>query len=108
MIRKIKTSVNGTFNRESENRDSNNNNVGNSYENANKGMNVEELQLDATDVGNNLSSNNVSVSEISFLEAVEKNLDNNRMVSNEVNNQIYNSLKNKLNQYISNNGNGGF
>ena len=107
MIRKIKTSVNGDFGNTGDNKD-NNSNVGNSYENANNNMVVEELNLDATDVGTNLSNNNVTISEVSFLEAVDKNFANNKMISNEVNNQIYNSLKNKINQYITNGGNGGF
>jgi len=102
MVRKIRTFVNGDFSMNDNSNEENNNNINGSYDNKNNNVVVEELDLSSS-VGNT-----IEFSEVSFLEAVDKNISNNLVMNNEVNSQIYNSLKNKINQYIANGGNGGF
>lgn len=104
MIRKIKTSINETTsNNQSEEYQTKSNNL-NDYDWESKNAIVEELDMSTFQNNNNSSTNNTSSTEETVLNAIDKNFLNNRNLSNQVNNQIYNGLKEKINQYIASNG----
>ena len=81
----IKTSVNGIL---SSNNDDNKgiNSSSDNYNTNNENNLVEELDLNSYSSEGNFSSNNVSVTEETVLRAIEKNFENNRKMTNDMNN----------------------
>ena len=99
MIRKVITNINS--NNKLSNNDNKDSNVGSNYDIDSKNAEVESFNLDS--FTNNSSYTDTIVTEETVLEAIENNFTNNRNITNDVNNQIYNSFNEKINNYISNN-----
>lgn len=70
--------------------------------NNNTKVDIEEFNFDSTDKD---YSGNV-ITESMVMEAMKENLVRNREFTNQMNNDVYEGIKNKIDQYVSNSGAG--
>ena len=102
MIRKIKTSVNGISRDEKYNNENSNGNKMASYDTESRNAMVEEFDLSAYGSDGNMST--PPVTEDVVMGAIEQNFSSNRELTNQMNNQVFNNLKDKIASYMKNNG----
>ena len=102
MIEKIRNTIddkmigNSTLNSTSTNTSTNTSTFSSKYNNSS--ADIENFDLDSNLVGNS------EVTEEMAFNAINENFANNREVTNNMNNKVYNALKNKIDDYIASNG----
>lgn len=99
MIRKIKTGIDNNLSTNSDvNEQKNKGSLNFSSESSNN--TVESFDLSS--FSNNSTSQSNTVTDQMALDAISQNLNNNRMMTNNMEQQIYNSFMDKINKYVSN------
>lgn len=102
MLRKIKTGINSDSSINIEENKQKNNNDNLSYNLEDNSVVVENFDLSSYTTNN--SSQNANITEQVALNAINENLNNNRAMTDNMNEQIYNAFIEKINQYIVNSG----